>query len=432
MRPADFKAPIILGAGLSGLSAAYHLGPNTRIYEAAARIGGECATDVIRNYYFDRSGHLLHFHSPQTRRLLHHLLPQTFKRIERDARIHLLGREVRYPMQANTFGLPAEIKAQCLWDYLAAAVSPGGRATNFSAWAQKQFGTYLANIFFEPYNRKLWTIPAQELTLEWMGAYVPKPDLATVIRGAFADVPDGGGYNASFFYPKKGGIDILARVLAAPLTGLRLNARAIHIDQRRRSVQIMNVGTETWGNLVSTLPLPALVEILDCPPLRVQEAAGKLRANSVLVVNLGIRRKGIHSAHWVYFPEAKYVFYRIGFPSNFGQVAPLGRSSLYAEVALPAGTGWRERKQLARKVKMGLVEAGILQSEDKLDVEHFQYIPYAYVIFDKNYKSARKIILDYLETCGIQSIGRWGAWEYSAMEDAILAGRAAAKKVTET
>jgi protoporphyrinogen oxidase len=412
------------------LSTAYHLGPDTPVFEAAQRAGGECVTDAVGGYAFDRSGHLLHLRTPEVKALIQKLLPNAFQPVARDARIHIGSAEVRYPFQANTFGLPPAVKAKCLWDYLAAVTTPGRKPPkNFSQWARQSFGREISRLFFEPYNQKLWTVPPSDLTLEWMGPYVPKPDLPTVFRGAFGDQPGGGGYNASFNYPKQGGIEVLPQALAAQLTQLHLNAPAVKLNLRQRRVRIQGQGEVTWKHLISSVPLPALAAMLDQAPKKVTEAAQKLNSNSVLVINLGVARAKIHPAHWLYFPEKEYTFYRVGFPSNFGQVAPEGCSSLYAEVALPAGTGWGQRKAYARKVCADLVRAGILQAGDTVQVEHMQYLPYAYVIFDADYTRARQEILTYLEKHGVQCIGRWGHWEYSAMEDAILAGMKVAEAV---
>lgn len=418
---------MVLGAGLAGLSAAVHLGQSAQVFEAAARAGGECVTDRVGGYAFDRSGHLLHLRTREVRAWIERLLPGRLRWVERDARVRLLGHEVRYPIQANAFGLPPAVKADLLRDALAAAAAPNARPHDFTDWARRTFGETLSRLFFEPYNRKLWTVDPAELTLDWMGPYVPRPDLATIVRGAFTDVPGGGGYNARFLYPRRGGIGQLAETLAARVPQLRLNAEAVRVDPRRRTVAVRGLGRVSWTRLISTLPLPALVARLDRPPQRVRDAAARLRANSVLVVNLGVRRARLHPAHWLYFPEPELVFYRVGFPSNFGRTAPAGCSALYAEVALPAGTGWDRRRALARRVRRDLIGAGLLRPDDVVELEHLQYLPYAYVIHDRDHATAKRTILEYLETCGIRSIGRWGGWEYSAMEDALLAGKRAAE-----
>jgi protoporphyrinogen oxidase len=417
---------VVLGAGLSGLSAAFHAGEQTQLYEAADWPGGECITDVINGYHFDRAGHLLHLRTAEIKQWVQQLLPKKFATIERDARIHVLDTEARYPIQANLFGLPSEIKADALRHYLEAVTKDYSELPkHFLEWAKQNFGSTLSKLFFEPYNRKLWTVSPTELTLEWMGNYVPQPDIERVVRGAFCDVEQGGGYNASFWYPKKGGIQCLANALAKQVPRLRLNARATAIDPKKRLVTIAGQGPVAWKKLITSIPLPAVVAMLTTKPKAVKEAVQHLQSNSVMAINLGIKREKIHPSHWVYFPEKKYSFYRVGFPSNFGSVAPKGCSSLYAEVALPAGTGWDQRHSIAKRVKQDLITAGILKSKDTIAAEHVQYMPYAYVIFNSDYAKARKTILDYLEKEGIYTIGRWGHWEYSAMEDALLAGKKA-------
>ena len=419
---------VILGAGLAGLSAAYYAGPGARIFEAAGQAGGACVTDREEGYSFDRAGHLLHLRTPEVKGLIRKLLPGKFQVRARDARVHLRDTQVRYPFQANTFGLEPEVKGDCIRRYLEAAVLEKKSPRNFQEWTQATFGKSISRIFFEPYNHKLWTLPPSELTLEWMGNYVPQPDCSRVIRGAFADIPEGGGYNAQFWYPKTGGIGILGQALTAGISRLSLNARVISVDPRRRNVDIIGPGRIAWQRLISTLPLPALVAMLEQPPRKILEAAQQLHSNSVVIVNLGVSRPRRHNAHWLYFPEEEYSFYRVGFPSNYGRMAPRGRSVLSAEVAVKAGTGWEDRKNLARRVCRDLIKAGLLEKKDIIEKEYLQYLPYAYVIYDKNHSAARKLILNYLEARGITSIGRWGGWEYSAMEDAILAGKHAVIK----
>lgn len=420
---------VVLGAGLAGLSAAYHLGPGARVFEAHARVGGECATDRIGKISLDRAGHLLHMRLPWVKRLVEKLLPGQWRAWERDARVRIEGREVHYPIQANTQGLPWELKAECLKDWLQAVTHRPQRAVrNFSEWSRFTFGESLARVFFEPYNRKLWTVPPRELTLDWMGAYVPKPELSRVIRGAFSDIREGGGYNARFWYPKAGGIGILPQALASRIPQLRLNSRAVAVDARKRTMTVSSQGRVEWKRLVSTLPLPELAKILDRPPAGVREAARALRANSVLVVNLAVRfPRPFHSGHWLYVPDPTVSFYRVGFPANYGTIAGQGVQVVTAEVALPPGTHRLNVRTAIERVRRDALALGILPEKTECVLEHAQWIRHAYVIFDSAHAAARARIFDYLEKNGIQSIGRWGGWEYSAMEDAIAAGARAAK-----
>ena len=55
-------------------------------------------------------------------------------------------------------------------------------------------------------------------------------------------------------------------------------------------------------------------------------------------------------------------------------------------------------------------------------------IPHAYVIYDDRYGSAKRVIVDWLAEREILVAGRYGRWEYSSMEDALLTGRECARK----
>ena len=59
-------------------------------------------------------------------------------------------------------------------------------------------------------------------------------------------------------------------------------------------------------------------------------------------------------------------------------------------------------------------------------------IPNAYVIYDTAYGTSRATIHDWLKEAKVHSIGRYGDWNYSSMEDALIDGRRVAKKLAES
>jgi hypothetical protein len=78
-------------------------------------------------------------------------------------------------------------------------------------------------------------------------------------------------------------------------------------------------------------------------------------------------------------------------------------------------------------VRAGLERAGILKKNDRLPVVQFLPIRYAYVVYNRDRRPALDTIFRFFSENGIQSIGRYGAWKYSFMEEAILDGKAAAE-----
>jgi protoporphyrinogen oxidase len=163
--------------------------------------------------------------------------------------------------------------------------------------------------------------------------------------------------------------------------------------------------------------------------MAIRDAAAALRCVSVYSVNLGVSRERISDKHWVYFPEPDYPFYRAGFPMNFSEsLGPPGCSSLYVERShQPADLLAPE--VLLRQVRNGLERAGIFRPDDDIVVADVRDIRYAYVIFDKHRARVMPGILAELEQRGIHSIGRYGRWEHTSMEDAIAQGKTLAEKL---
>jgi Protoporphyrinogen oxidase len=115
------KHVVILGAGLAGLSTAYHLGNGCQVYEREDVPGGLARTDMVDGFTFDYDGHLLHCRSEYIDSLITRLLPEVFVRHKRNAAVFSQGVYTRYPFQANTFGLPSTVVKRCIMGMVNAA-----------------------------------------------------------------------------------------------------------------------------------------------------------------------------------------------------------------------------------------------------------------------------------------------------------------------
>src|SRR5208283_2237038 len=90
-----------------------------------------------------------------------------------------------------------------------------------------------------------------------------------------------------------------------------------------------------YKNLVNTLPLPVLVGFIEDLGTFDKRLKDNLKSTTVYNLNIGIDRPNIDQGrHWVYYPEAKYPFYRIGFCNSFNPTAgPDGTSSISVEIS---------------------------------------------------------------------------------------------------
>ena len=83
----------------------------------------------------------------------------------------------------------------------------------------------------------------------------------------------------------------------------------------------------------------------------------------------------------------------------------------------------------SRRVREGLEQAGVLRRSDEMVMADVKDLYYAYVLFDRYRGRAVKELLVELERRGISSVGRYGFWEHTSMEDAIAQGQQVAARL---
>ncbi|HHZ83761.1 MAG TPA: protoporphyrinogen oxidase [Nitrospirales bacterium] len=424
---------VIIGAGLAGLSTASFLGrvPH-KVFEREATVGGLCRSHQVDGFTFDQTGHVLHCKSAEIRRFVEKLLGNTLVSHSRHSAIYSKNVLTPYPFQVHLHGLPQEVIRDCLLGYVSTLVnresSTHTRSPSFKAWILDNFGEGIAKHFMVPFNEKLWNVPLEELTTEWTGL-VPRPALQDVINGALGIGDREFGYNTRFFYPRSGGIQALPSALLQRIRSVECQKEVIEINTKSRRVHFADGSMEHYEALVSTMPLPELLRRCTDLPKTLRERGEKLRWTSVYAVNLAVMRKNISSQHWIYFPEKTFPFYRIGFPMNLSPaMGKVGASSIAAEIARRPGEDI-PRSRLIKQTRAGLIRAGVCRPDDTFVVSEVRDIPYAYVIFDRERGKIVPKMLGELERRGIYSIGRYGRWEHTSMENAIQQGKDTATRL---
>ncbi len=429
----SMETVIIIGAGLAGLAAGRALkaaGANYLILEAGDRPGGLCRTEVVDGFTFDYTGHLLHLREGESKDLILELTGDRLAEHTRRASVYVEGVFVDYPIQAYFGKLPDPYAGKCLEELLDAADEEVSGDMFFDEWAVKRFGRTLAGLFMIPYNAKLSVHPLKEMEISWTSWAVPVPtarELRSIEQG---ETPPAYGYNTSFFYPRDEGIEILPRSLArGQESSIRTGARVKRVNALDRTVTLESGEQLPYGSLISTMPLPGLLGITEGMTGSPTRAAGKLRFSSVLGVCIGLDGPVLTADHWIYFPGEDLPFYRMGFPTNFSdRVAPDGCGSIYAEVAWSGGPG-PDSGSVARKVLETLLETGLIDPSTGISARIDLAMPCAYVFHDLYRAKHLDPILRSLREKRILSVGRYGAWEYSAMQDAVEWGLNAARGV---
>ena len=430
---------LILGAGLAGLSTAYHLDKagqsDWQILESFSRSGGLCRSiEYESGFTFDHSIHILYSADPYATELIKGILKDNLLIQKREAWVNSFGEYTPYPWQANTYGLPADVIKQCL-DGVEKATKEAGTAPepkNFRQWCFKTFGEGLAKHFMVPYNTKLWAIDLDEMTDAWIRDRVLTPSIDEVREGSLRRQEKSFGPNSVFWYPESGGIESLPAGLMKRIDASKVsfNTTVKKILWKEKLVIDSNGERRPYEKLVSTLPLPRLAELLDpALPADISEAAGRLVYNRVYAVNIAVKRTDISTYHWVYYPEEKYIFHRISFPGNFSStMVPGGWSSITVEISGSKTRTVPKGQELVDEVVKGLREAKVLSETDGAKHISTMVLNPAYVIYNHTHRSDVDSLHSFFKDNAIYPCGRFGDWEYLNMDHSILSGKRAAEE----
>jgi UDP-galactopyranose mutase len=484
----DAPAPVVVvGAGPTGLSAAYHLGADALLLEQKDKVGGWCRSLEVNSFTFDFAGHIMFSNDPYVHQMYNLLLGDNVHWQDREAWIYSKNVYTRYPFQGALYGLPPQVIKECIVGAIEARFgslkrppAPGAAASNgngvskngngapckngdvkdccadgilestaplrqpgangqdaappgnFEEFIYRVWGAGIAKHFAVPYNRKLWAVPLSEMETSWLGGRVPMPDLVEMIEGVLQPVPKPMGPNARFGYPLRGGFQALMDGFLSHVQGqLRLNTGVVAVSPGRRTVTLTDGSELRYEYLISTMPLPVLVRCMgeEAPP-EVRRAAAGLRYVSVRCVHLGVGREKLTEKHWIYYPEDT-VFHRIFVQGNASpHCNPPGGFGLTCEITysehkpLPC-----DGDDLIRRCVEDCHKVGFFRPEDPVWAAVQCDLPHAYVVYDHARPRNVAVIREWLAGQDIILAGRYSEWEYYNSDHAFLAGKKAAERV---
>jgi protoporphyrinogen oxidase len=417
---------LILGGGVTGLSVAGFLGSkDCLVVERDSSVGGYCRSTLKDGFVWDRAGHFFHFRDPAIRDyLLERMSPGSVRETVKQARIHYAGRLIDFPFQQNIHQLPKDEFLDCLYDFYHRQACPERSRRNaeatksFRDMVYARFGRSIAEKFLIPYNRKLHACDLDILDADAMGRFFPQVTMDDVVRSFKAR--DDHSYNATFLYPEGGAVQFVHALLRD------LDPGTICTDEEVRGIQPDENTVETsrrrirYQYLISSIPFPRFLELLHW-----RADTSCLTWSKVLVFNLGFDAKGPHGIHWIYFPEDRYRFYRVGFYDNL-----LGseRMSLYVEIGLEKDRPVHADQELETALR-GLREAEIVQRQNLVSSETLVLDP-AYVHITKPSRQLFQEADRSLRSIGIYTIGRYGGWKYCSIEDNIIEAKMLAEDLT--
>lgn len=442
---------VILGGGLSGLSAGYaltHAGQPVQVYEGAPVVGGLSRTIEHNGFRFDLGGHRFFTNDQAVNALVRDLMGPEMVTVHRSSKILLRDRYFDYPLRPlnAVFGLGIPTTIRILADYAGETAKQAIQqkdVVSLEDWVVSNFGRTMFTLYFKEYSEKVWGIDCRRISATWVAQRIKGLSLAKAVQNAFFKFigKDLATLTDTFTYPSLGIGRISDRLrdeietVGKVRTGTKV-VRIGHDSSRIKDITIRDHDrqyTVPAEEYISTLPLTALVNMLvPAPPAPVVEAAAKLRFRDLVIAAIMIDRERVTDQTWIYIPEQKIPFGRIHEPTNWSPaMAPKGKSLLVMEYFSFRGDAvWTMSDDSLRDLTVdNLVRLGFIGRQEVLD-SMIVRVPKAYPLFEVGYDRHTKVLLEYLDGfSNLHIAGRSGMFRYYNMDVAIRSGMETAEKI---
>jgi protoporphyrinogen oxidase len=432
------KKIVIIGAGPTGLGAAYRLHElgyeDWTLYEKSDYVGGHSCSHVDEHgFVWDEGGHVIFSHYPYFDKLVDDMLGKEENHLIRESWIVKGNSWIPYPFQNNLRYLPKAAQVSCLLGAARAAANGKSQdSTNFRDWTLATFGEGIAEEFMFPYNSKVWTTPLEQMSKSWIAERVATVDFRRLLENVLYERDDNGwGPNSKFRFPKYGGTgEIYRRMVRRFPDKIKTGKELAAVDDRQRRVSFADGSGDTYDVLISTGPLDLLTGMLASKDGKLLEAAGDLKHNNLMVIGLGIEKKIETGKCWIYFADPEMPCYRATYFSHYSAFNVPGGdterySSMMCEVSYKVGES-PDPAKVTDQILAGLVRSGILEQEDlkRIVSRYHRCVPYSYPIPTIERDRGLSVLQPAMMEKGIYSRGRFGAWRYEIgnMDHSVMMG----------
>lgn len=443
LSPTDASARVlILGAGPTGLGAAYRLKElgytNFVVYDRHPYIGGLAHSFVDpQGFTWDIGGHVMFSHYTYYDRCFERLMGDEFTLNNRESWVRMFDTWVPYPFQNNIRYLPKQAAYECLSGLIKAqtgkgAIASPGAAKNFGEFIDAVFGEGIAKYFMRPYNFKVWAHPPEMMNKHWIGERVAVLDIDRALKNVVLAQDDfGWGPNNQFKFPLRGGTgEFYSRF--GPAIGMehfRLNKRVVSVDVSTKTVRFADGTSDRYDVLISAMPLDVLCrDVLTGPvPAEIRTTAARLKHSSGYMVGIGLKSRAEGAGtpdtkSWMYFPEDNCPFYRVTYLSNYSPFMTPDKDNYYSllcEVSESAykptpGREGQDQDAVVEDCITGLENAGLLEPGERANIvsRWCYYADYSYPTPSVDRDEILSAVVPWLEERDIYSRGRFGMWKY--------------------
>lgn len=422
---------LVLGAGPAGLAFAYAYGPRATILERSSDVGGLSRTLELGDGVFDIGGHSFHTPHQDVHDLVAQLMGSAMHEYTRDARVWFNGELIPYPFQHNYHLLTNAGVVEACRDHNPDPTRISA-SKNYEEWILSRFGPGLSDHFMLPYNRKLWARDLRDMTWDWVSQRVAT-DKTSLSLGQSSQAERRPLLSESrVAYPREGGFGAIFKRLAKRCNRIELNQDIVSIDTARRMVRGRTGQVWEWDGLVSTIPLPRLLDIIEDCPGRLRRLVSHLQAVSLKIVMLLVKAPDRPLPQRIYVADPRVPPHKIAFNhTSSPSLMQRAHHAVTCEVSYSATKPALSDSANVSQTTDWLVAAGFIDGPNEVTMSTVFDVPFGYPVNSHSKAEIVAEIKSYLRRQQIHSIGRFGSWDYANSDECIRQGLELAREFSD-
>lgn len=408
------KKVAVIGAGVSGMTTAHLLKDkaNVVVYEKEDKAGGLIKCRRVNGSLFHTcGGHV--FNSKRQ-----DVLDWFWSKFNRDEEFSKADRnsvvfmdtnwggqlEIPYPIENHAYLFDSETQKRFIEDLVKLAKNEGTQPNNFEEFLQGRFGNTLYELYFKPYNEKVWRRDLKQVPLSWLEGKLPMPTVAEMIFNNINHVKEKAFVHSTFWYEKQNGSQFLADKLAEGLD-IRYNQDISSIFYNGKQ---WTIGGESFDKVVFCGNIKDMVNILSGVDIeKYKQPVSALEYHGTTAVFCEI---DANQYSWIYQPSKAHESHRIICTGNFS------RSNNSNELK-------EERITATIEFTDEISKEDILDNLSRIPLNpvylDHKYNQYTYPIQDANTRQMILHLKDALSPYGFYFTGRFADWEYYNMDVAM-------------
>ncbi len=400
------KRIAIIGAGVSGLTMGRLLAPRATvtIYESDSRPGGLIKCDRVEgNLFHTCGGHVFNTRRQEVLDIFWSIFDRErdFVKADRNSAVSMPdGAEIPYPIENHAYMLDDDTLHAVIAD-VARMRAEADEPHNFEQFLRKQFGPTLYDLYFGPYNRKVWRRDLSSVPLSWLEGKLPMPTPEEIIYNNIRRVKEKAFVHSTFYYERRDGSQFLADTLAQGLD-IRYNTPVETLTLTPQgSWDINGTPYDTVIFCGNIRQLPSMLRGLDISgytsDIESLESHGTTSVFCEIAPN---------PYSWIYLPDSRYDAHRIICTGNFSATnnAP-GHMTATVEF-----TDSISHDEILRQLPSIPFSPRYITH---------RYNPCTYPIQHTDTRNMISSLCDRLAPAGLYLTGRSALWEYFNMDVAM-------------